>query len=238
MSVSRFYPDADLIAFRSPDDAGWGADYVIGCWAIKGQSFVSEHSHGRSLNGIEGCLAVVKGLLRVAREFEPDWILKIDSDTLWLKEHWIFPTDEVSSLCLIGSEALPKINGRWPYASGAAYFVNAEALLEEFPDPDAVEDQLQTYDRSIGYRFSSDGWHEDRVVTSRLLQSERPRILIPFGTGGLDIHNFASSFEEAKRNTTSDFREFGRRPTGVQLEHMTAWLAASESTRSGAPAKT
>ena len=247
-SVARFYPDAQLCAVVQPEDAGRMA--AAGFEAPEESDFsffTARRRFGAHLGGTkDGVLAVILGLLEASREFpDADWLLKMDSDTLWLRRRMMFPTEELADLCLIGSQSMVRVGGRWPYASGGAYFVSREALLEVWPfsdgDEGAVEEGLDRLDASCGYALSGGSpWHEDQTVTSSILwRSRRRRILVPHGGGGFACHHFEPAVDEAGRPAEglvapADFLEFGRphrvpgtdpaERTGFRRRHMQAWL--------------
>ena len=240
-SVLRTQPDAQLAIVAERTDPIFDAGFERYSTPV----FDAARPFGRHLGGtLDGCVAVVAGLHRVAAEFpDADWFLKIDSDTLWLRKHFIFPTDELADLCLIGSASQGRINGRFPYASGAGYFISRHALLDVFPSPDpqAIEAVLENVNASCGRALSGVPWHEDMTITSAILWRSpgKRRILHDFGAGGLRCHHFQPEVDKDSRpygvlEIDADFIEFGRpgripagsteERTGYKRRHMQAWL--------------
>lgn len=216
-SVAYQWPEAERFVVTQTGDER----EMLGFVEDRPRFIRAECPFGPHLGGsLDGCVATVLGLRRAADLSGADWLLKIDSDTLWLRKWAYYPHESLSHLCLMGTKSPGRVAGRFPYASGGAYFVNARALFDVFPR-DTVEDVahvLEHVNASIGYALSGPArWHEDMSITSSVIwRAQRDCLLAEPSEGGFGCHYFEPEVDDTGNPATPieieyDFLEFGRR---------------------------
>ena len=160
-SVRYHYPDVRCLVVS---DARRGlTGEMIRVLEERGVRIKQGPNHGGNLRSLE-CITNILHTIRTELE-HPDVfsVLKIDSDTAWLKEQ--HPTYSTASQ--VGSFS-GKLQGRWPWNSGGAYFVN-KCALEVLPggSVDDMQNALLAMDRARASHYST-GWSEDQAVSALL----------------------------------------------------------------------
>jgi hypothetical protein len=197
-SVQNRVPDAKLYAYEDLKDPLPESFLWAGTRRTGGE-------HGNGLDSLKCIVRQIEAMQEVAEETGAEWLLKIDSDMLWLSTRRI--CDKLDGYyAVMGSDSMGAIAGRWRYCSGGAYFVNAHALRLAFPPDESIEKKIRRMDMMTGFAWSK-RWHEDQVITTIIpFFSGMKRFGVPFGEGGLQCYNFL-----AQESCHADFVEFGRR---------------------------
>ena len=174
--------------------------------------------HGGNLRGLPCVASIVDTLRSELASHDLDTVLKIDSDTAWLHQRVLIPDGRFGEFAQMGSFS-GMFQGRWPWCSGGAYFVNRSAL-EILPVGQAeTERALLAMDRARGGRYSG-SWNEDQSVSA--LIDHRGGHLICWKKAAFSRWGFRAQ----EPDLGYDFLEFGERhmvPTMAEVERAMEW---------------